>query len=207
MFATFILGLLLGWGAAIPIGPINLEIMRRNLTYGWSAGVTLGLGACAADLCYLLVLALGLLSILHYPLVLAALGMVGSLIIAWFAYGAFRLNTVTVRDQNTPKQAPWRSFLGGLVMTLINPFTVLFWGSVSAQIASLSSHSHELLWAASGVILGTVSWIFAFNSILHMTRHKITLRVRRVLNIIAGLVLLGFALHGFIHGLEQFILV
>ncbi len=27
-------GLLLGWGAAIPIGPMNLEIIRRNLRYG-----------------------------------------------------------------------------------------------------------------------------------------------------------------------------
>ena len=138
MLQTFILGLLLGLGAAVPMGPVNIEIMRRNLTYGWSAGVSLGLGACAADLCYILILSLGLLSILHYPWVLGSLGMAGSLVLLWFAYGAFRLSTVSTVKHEVPRKSPTRSFIEGLAMTLVNPFTVLFWISVSTQLAGLS---------------------------------------------------------------------
>jgi len=199
---TFILGLLLGLGAAVPMGPVNIEIMRRNLTYGWSAGVTLGLGACAADLCYILVLSLGLLSILHYPLILGSLGMAGSLVLAWFAYGAFRLSTTPTNGHEVPRKSPLRSFIEGLAMTLVNPFTVLFWMSVSAQLASLSGQSHSIGFAAAGVILGTVSWIAVYNTMLHMTRKRITPHIRKILNVIAGLVLVGFAIYGFIHGLR-----
>lgn len=202
MLQTFILGLLLGLGAAVPMGPVNIEIMRRNLTYGWSAGFTLGLGACAADLCYILVLSLGLLSILHYPLILGSLGMAGSLVLAWFAYGAFRLSTTPSNGHEVPRKSPSRSFIEGLAMTLVNPFTVLFWVSVSAQLASLSGQHHQIGFAAAGVILGTLSWITVYNAMLHMTRRRITPRIRKILNVIAGLVLVGFAVYGFMHGLR-----
>jgi threonine/homoserine/homoserine lactone efflux protein len=36
-------GILLGMGAAIPIGPINLEIIRRNLRFGTSFGIATGM--------------------------------------------------------------------------------------------------------------------------------------------------------------------
>lgn len=202
MLETFILGLLLGWGAAIPMGPVNIEIMRRNLTYGWSAGFTLGLGACAADLCYILILSFGLLSILRYPMILGSLGMAGSLVLAWFAYGAFRLSTVPAHGHEVPRKSASRSFIEGLAMTLVNPFTVLFWMSVSAQLAGLSGQSHQVGIAAAGVILGTLSWITVYNATLHLTRKRITPRIRKILNIIAGLVLVGFAVYGFIHGLK-----
>lgn len=204
MLAIFILGLLLGWGAAIPLGPVNLEIMRRNLSFGWLAGFSLGLGACTADLVYLLILSLGFLPLLNYPEVLAVLGMAGSLILGWFAYGAFRLSTKNGVNKETNAKSPGRSFTEGLAMTLINPFTVLFWVSVGAQVATLSSSGYRVIVAALGVIVGTLSWIFTFNTILQLTRHKFTEHTKRVLNRVAALVLAGFAIYGFIHGIYRF---
>ena len=32
-------GVLIGLGAAVPIGPVNVEIARRTLRSGWAAGV------------------------------------------------------------------------------------------------------------------------------------------------------------------------
>lgn len=204
MLAIFILGLLLGWGAAIPLGPVNLEIMRRNLSFGWLAGFSLGLGACTADLIYLLILSLGFLPLLNYPKILAVLGIAGSLILGWFAYGAFRLSTKNGATKATNAKSPGRSFTEGLAMTLINPFTVLFWVSVGAQVATLSNTSYHIFIAALGVIVGTLSWIFAYNTILHLTRHKFTENTKRILNRLAALVLVGFAVYGFIHAIYRF---
>ena len=72
----FILGLILGWGAAIPIGPINLEIIRRHLSFGMIFGIAYGLGACIADLCYLILLMSGALILLQHPLVLKIIGII-----------------------------------------------------------------------------------------------------------------------------------
>ena len=52
---TLLIGIAIGLSAAAPIGPVNFEIIRRNLTLGLKAGIGFGLGACTADLCYLIV--------------------------------------------------------------------------------------------------------------------------------------------------------
>ena len=70
MLNLFIFGLFLGWGAAIPIGAINLEIIRRNLRFSTASGLAFGLGACVADVTYLVLLSVGILQFLNYPFVL-----------------------------------------------------------------------------------------------------------------------------------------
>lgn len=53
---VYFLGVLVGFGVAIPIGPMNLEIIRRNLNFGLSSGLSFGVGIISADLTYLLLL-------------------------------------------------------------------------------------------------------------------------------------------------------
>ena len=45
LFATLSRGILLGWGVAVPLGPVNVEIARRTLRGGFRAGFFLGMGA------------------------------------------------------------------------------------------------------------------------------------------------------------------
>src|SRR5688500_17340934 len=96
-----LMGILLGMGAAIPIGPVNLEIIRRNLRFGTPYGIVLGLGACTADVTYLFLLSIGALSLLQYPHVLKTFGLGGSLLLAWFAISAFR-NASFSLEKNAP---------------------------------------------------------------------------------------------------------
>ena len=99
MLHQFIFGLLLGLGAAIPLGPMNLEIIRRNLRFGSVYGIALGLGACSADVTYLVLLSLGALSILTHPLILQVIGVIGSSILLWFGYSALRLKATLGREK------------------------------------------------------------------------------------------------------------
>lgn len=46
------LGVVLGLAAAVPIGPVNVELARRTLSRGWRSGVALGLGAVSVDVVY-----------------------------------------------------------------------------------------------------------------------------------------------------------
>lgn len=201
----FIFGLLLGYGAAIPIGPMNLEIIRRNLRFGTPYGIALGLGASTADVTYLILLSLGALTILTYPAVLNVVGVLGSLILAWFGYGALSLKTnseVTLTEKQ-PTTALWRHTLSGYALTLFNPFTILFWSSVSAQIAIASKTTdYAAFYMGVGVLLSTLSWSLGLNSFLHFTRHRLSERVMRLLNIAGGLMLLGFAGMGLWHVLK-----
>lgn len=200
MLHQLIFGLLLGWGAAIPLGPMNLEIIRRNLYFGTIYGIALGAGACSADVTYLFLLALGALTILTHHLILQIVGVVGSGILLWFGYSALKLKAIAIdnNDQKLKSAAPIRHLMEGYVLTLFNPFTILFWASVSTQIAIMASTTAYAIWYAGlGVLLGTFSWVIALNICLHVTRHRLSPSVMRWINRIGGLVLIGFAVLGF----------
>lgn len=190
------LGILLGMGAAIPIGPVNLEIIRRNLRFGSAFGVALGLGACLADITFLFLLSLGALSLLQFPQVLRSFAFAGSLILIWFAINAFRATTTeNIHHPATPSLP--RYFIEGYFITLINPYTILFWASISSQLSlSALSLPHAMLYAGFGVIIGTVSWVLLLNGLLHVTRHRLSNTVMKWLNYVGGVILLSFACIG-----------
>lgn len=193
-------GLFLGWGAAIPIGPMNVEIIRRNLRLGVRYGLAFAAGACVADLVYLVLLSLGLLVFLKERLVMHVITVIGSCVLLYFAYGALLMKPdATLKDvAKKASQHLARHGASGCLLTLLNPYTVIFWLSVSAQIAALESdHKGVLLWAGLGVLLGTFSWAFGLNAVLALTRHKISGRSMRALNIAGGVVLFVFAGVGF----------
>lgn len=186
-------GILLGMGAAIPIGPVNLEIIRRNLRFGTPFGIVTGLGAVSADLTYLILLCLGALTLLQFPEVLRCLGFVGSMVLAWFGIQTFRTQTKDIPEQNKLPSL-WRYSLEGYVITLLNPFTILFWVSVSSQISLLALNSANAIYLAGlGVMIGTSGWVLGLNTLLHFTRHKLSKNAIKWFNYTGGFILLIFA--------------
>lgn len=192
----FYSGILIGMGAAIPIGPINLEIMRRNLRFGTPYGVVTGLGACGADITYLILLCLGALTLVNYPDLLRLMGLIGSLILAWFGISALR-NQASEKMFAPVQPSLWRYSIEGYFMTLINPYTILFWASISSQISLAAFHNQQaMLLAGMGVMLSTVGWVLFLNATIHVTRHRLSQTVVKWLNYAGGVILLSFAMSG-----------
>lgn len=195
-------GILLGFGAAIPIGPINLELIRRNLRFGTAYGIATGLGACFADLTYLVLLCLGTLTLLQHPMALRIIGMLGSFILAWFALQTFKMQA-TDKPHHLAKPSLLRYGTEGYMMTLVNPMTILFWGSVSSQISLHAiNDSYAIILAGSGVLIGTISWVVSLNIFIHFTRHKLSNNAIKWLNYTGGVILLIFAVMGFVRAVQ-----
>lgn len=202
MLQIFIFGLLLGLGAAIPIGAINLEIIRRNLTIGTYAGLFLGFGACLADLTYLVLLSLGALQLLTYPIILKILGIVGAIILGWFGLQALKLKSKSINLEKNSRPSPfYKHLIQGYLLTLINAFTIIFWSSVSITIAAHTKAHHSVLFAGAGVLAGTIGWVVFLNVFLHFTRHRISPKITHRINMVGGLILLLFAFLGLWHSL------
>src|SRR5688500_19678667 len=70
-------GVLLGLGAAVPIGPVNVEMARRALRGGFFAGFALGCGAVTVDVLYLVLSSLSVAQLLNHPRVLKPLAVAG----------------------------------------------------------------------------------------------------------------------------------
>lgn len=198
----FLYGILLGLGAAIPIGPVNLEITRRNLNYGLRYGVVFGIGACLSDLTYLILLSLGILTLLSHPLFLKAIGLFGSFILAYFGVMAFQMHAHLKKDPHK-KGSLLGNCIQGYLMTLINPFNILFWASITSQLASMAATSDKAIYSAGGgIIMGAGGWVMALNIVLHYTRHKFSNNVMKWLNRAGGVIMFAFAIIGFIHALR-----
>jgi len=197
----FIFGLLLGWGVAIPFGPINLEISRRNLLQGTAEGTIFGLGACLADVSYLILLSFGALALFTHTAILRAIGILGSLVLIWFAIQALK-NKEEQTSAPLKKRSLWGHLIAGYAMTLLNPYNVLFWSSLIAQIAVVAeAKSFGVLIAGSGVLVGALSWVLFLNFLLHLTRHKLPKKIIQSLNLAGVVILFGFALFGLVRAL------
>jgi len=146
----------------------------------------------------------GALTLLDYPAVLNTIGILGAIILCWFGYKAFVMPVH--RDSANAKRASFfKSLSKGYLLTLINPFTILFWLSVSAQLLIVAKGTQlDVVLAAFGVMLGTLSWVLSFNSVLHVTRHKLSTKMIHLLNRTGGIILFLFAGYSILHVVKGF---
>ena len=194
----YLFGLLIGWGVAIPIGPMNLEIIRRNLRFGLPSGLSFGLGIISADLTYLLLLNLGILAVLiHTQAIMLPIGIAGSAILFWFGIKTLRMQPPNPHSIQTKAEPLWRQSRDGYLLTLFSPFTILFWASMSSEIAISDSGPHHMIAMALGIMTGVISWMIGLNIVLYFTRHRLSAKIMHILNRSGGIILLGFALFGF----------
>lgn len=86
---AFLQGLLLGFSAAVPLGPVNVMIMSAAVRSFWAA-FAIGLGAMSADVAYLLLLAFGVLEYLQGETVEKVIGIFGFCYLVYISYVIFK---------------------------------------------------------------------------------------------------------------------
>jgi L-lysine exporter family protein LysE/ArgO len=186
--------LLLGLGLAIPVGPVTIEMMRRNLHYGLTRGLAIGFGASSADVIYLLLVLFGILPLIQGSVfLLHTLCLLGAVLLLWFAYKTIR-QTAKTKAQNDRDGGLLHCYISGFLIAFLSPFNLLFWLSVAAQFAALmSSVGRNYGLACIGLLGGTAIWFCGLNIVIHFTRHRLSPRIIRCLNWVGGIVLLVFA--------------
>jgi L-lysine exporter family protein LysE/ArgO len=195
-------GILLGLGAAAPIGPVNVEIARRALRHGFGAGVLLGLGAVTVDVTYAVLASLGLRLVLDRAPVRITLSIAGAALLAYLGVqclrSAFRPAPEFASDEPEPEIRRPRSsrhYLTGLLMTSLNPMTLAFWFVVLPGLAGQLSAdpAGDLPWICAGVFVGALSWVLFFASFITVAGNWERRKVAFLADLAGGVMLLGFA--------------
>ena len=83
---TLLQNIILGLTLAAPIGPVNLEIIKRGLNSGFKQAFLTGMGAMSADATYLTLIYFGLISFLNIALMKIVLGLGGSFILIYLGF-------------------------------------------------------------------------------------------------------------------------
>lgn len=168
-------GIVLGLGAAMPIGPVNVEIARRTLRRGFAAGFALGSGAVSVDVTYAVLTSVSLGRVLQRPAVLWPVTILGTAFLLYLAYlslrGAWRDWKADPLDAAAPpaeRQRHRGGYLTGVAMTLLNPMTLGFWFVIVPEQVALWTFDarHDLPTICLGVFLGTILWVICFAGLL-----------------------------------------
>jgi L-lysine exporter family protein LysE/ArgO len=177
--AIFLRGVVLGLGAAVPIGPVNVQIARHALRRGFRAGFALGCGAVTVDVTYAVLTSLGAERLGEYApfqwtLRVGGIALLTFLGVMCFAgeRQAWRADPLAGATQAGARfgQGAAGAYTTGLLMTLLNPMTLAFWFMAVPAIAGpvAGDTRHELAIVCSGVFAGTVCWVVFFAGVLSL---------------------------------------
>ena len=199
-----------GWIVAAPIGPVNLEIIRRSLRDRLLTGFCVGLGAVTIDVTYLTIFSMGLGAFLKVPAIATALHLVGGGFLAFLGIMALMEGRGFLARGEEPAieehagarrflgQGPGASYLVGLFLTGTNPMTIAFWSALSLQFAGLPLGSR--LAASLSLFAGCFSWVLTLMVILKFARSWVGPRLFGFVTVGGGLCLLYFGLLFLVRG-------
>ncbi len=190
ILTSFIEGFLLGLGAAVPLGAINVLIMNTAL-HRYSAAVTIGVGAITSDITYLMLILFGFLHFIANPTLINVMTTIGALFMIYLAWTIWRDRNEPIHTISTQKTSLWRYYINGYMLTVINPYSLIFWFSVSAYI---SSRELSILATIGGLLLSTSLWVTIMPLVIHKTKHLISQRIAKLFSIFSTIVLIFFAM-------------
>ncbi|MDY0233614.1 MAG: LysE family transporter [Sulfurimonas sp.] len=191
MILPFFEGFLLGLGAAVPLGPINILIMNEAIKE-YKSAVMIGLGAMSSDIIYLFLIMLGLVAFFKQPYILNFLSLFGAFFLIYLAYGIFKSRNSKQKTGQVPKKSTYsKLYIKGLTLTFINPYTIGFWLSVSGFVASKELEMFATLF---GMLSAIALWITIMPYLVHRSKHRISPKVSYWINIVSAVILLGFGL-------------
>ncbi|WP_439814687.1 LysE family translocator [Zavarzinia sp. CC-PAN008] len=191
--SVIIYALALGLAAASP-GPGVVGIVARTLGFGLNAGLMMSLGLIVSDLIYLMASLFGLaLLASQMGELFMVVKVLGGLYLAWLGWQLWRAPAHAIADTPVLREAPWRSFLSGLTLSLGNPKAMAFYLALLPTIVD-TSHPTALaafeLAIATILVLLVVTWTYAFAAV-RVRRLLVNARAVRILNRSAGAALIG----------------
>lgn len=190
-------GIIVGYIASIPVGPIAIICVQRTLSKGRISGIVSGLGASTADTLLSIIAGLGLSFVIdfinEYTYIIKFFG--GALVIyigfrIYFKNPVKQYRAKLMRRTTLPKD-----YFTTLLLTLSNPLNVFLYLAVftAFNVVKGVSTFEQFTTVFIGVFVGTALWWFTLTSIVSRYHDRFNVRNLWWLNKISGvgIVLLG----------------
>lgn len=207
-FVIIFLGFFIGLIAAIPIGPVNLLVVRRTLAYDPLHGFMSGLGAVMADAVYASITGFGFTALAQLIKGHSTtLQVVGGLMLFFFGARMYvappNIRLENGDQQNESKALPLlRAIMSTFALAVTNPATLLAFTAMFAGVAGLVGQEASFYGAAFlvvGVLAGSTFWWFALTTITGLFHRHIDERVMTIINKVSGVIVTAFGIAVFAH--------
>jgi len=191
---------LLGCLAAIPAGPVQIEVIRRAINGYLKSSLMVILGAFLVDISYGGIAFFGIAPFLEEKKVMAICWLAGGLILAVMGIlivkHSLQLNVDYDPAHLTKKR--W-ALLSGISLSAVNPMMVLWWLSAArifediGLIKELTPEAAVTLLAVGG--LGLASYLSGLALFLYWAKKFISVEKMRHINFAFGILLLLIAIY------------
>ncbi|MFO7828987.1 MAG: LysE family transporter [Bacteroidales bacterium] len=191
-------GIIVGFLASIPLGPVGVLCIQRTINKGRSSGMLSGMGAATVDSFFALVAALGLTFIINFiEEQQFYIQLIGGTILILLGAKIFYTNPIRqIRRHRRQKNKLIEDFLSVLFLTLSNPLAVFLFVAAFAGIglvtAKDSSFRSSLI--IGGVFLGATLWWGLLTFFVDLFRKHFRLKQLWWINKIAGIVIIVFGI-------------
>lgn len=197
-------GIGVGVALAAPVGPINIEIVRRGLIGGFWNGWIVGLGALSADTMYCTLVVIGLLGVADTTGVRAPLFLVGAVVLCYLGVRSIveALRHQTILGGGVSRR---RGYVTGFMMAAASPFGIVYWLSIGAALVTRAveqSGEEGAPVLVSGVFLGILCWVTFLSALTQGGRRVVSPTTLRWATVVAGIVLVAFGVSFLIQGIE-----
>ncbi len=194
-------GVLVGFSASVPLGPIGVLCIQRTLQKGRLSGFSSGLGAALSDTIYAIIAGFSLSYIVSFiEAQMLWLQLIGVVILVGLGVKIFTTNpAVQLRRQQSRKHSLFHDFASTFLLTISNPLAIFlfiaFFAGFRVVQPGLGFPGQMLM--IVGVFTGASLWWFILTSLVGLFRSKINIRRLFWINKIAGSLIIIFVLIAF----------
>lgn len=191
-------GMVAGYLACIPVGPVNVTIINEGARLGFRHALYIGLGAVTMEMLYAGLAFAGFAQLFTSPWMRAVMELVSFVfvtVMGWKYLLTKEMPEVPHAVQVVEQRLhPHTAFMRGFVRVLGNPATLLFWIAFAA--ASVSHEWVEATWASKqaavvGIGMGALGWFTKLAYAVSLGHRKFSPRVLLRTAHISGVVLLA----------------
>ncbi len=210
MIMEFVKGVIVGFAASIPLGPIGVLCIQRTLSKGRISGLITGMGAATTDLILAAISLFSLTFIQDFISEYRNTAMiVGGLIIGSFGLRLIIRNPIKqIKRVQDGSQQYFQDFFSTLIMTITNPgaFFLIF-GLLAFMGISSENQGNGLDVIALtllGVFAGGTLWWYLFSTGVNKFRNRLRLRQIVMINRVAGIIILVLGFITLVQGVHLF---
>ncbi len=180
-------GIIVGFSASVPLGPIGVLCIQRTLNRGRLAGFVSGLGAALSDTIYAIVAGFSLSFVLDIiEAQMMWLQLAGAVILIVMGVKIFLSNpAIQLRRQKRKSSSLIQDFVSTFFITITNPLAIFLFIAAFSVVGGEKQFDMQLM-LVSGVFIGAAAWWLTLTTLIGLFRKKINLRRLYWINKIAG---------------------
>lgn len=180
--------LILGFTLAIPVGPVNIEMMKQGIERGFLSSFIVGLGDVFSNVCILLFIYFGLAQWLDIHWIRTTVSIFGGFILIYMGLISMKQKLYVSFDFYDK----FNLFIKGLLLGISNPFDFVSWLGIYSTISN--QQSAFLITTLAFMLIGTWLWNFLLSLSIHWSRNYISSMILYKFTLIARVILVIFGL-------------